>query len=113
MRDKRGFVSLFFLAWFLILSAWTSLGYLQINAEIEVAEQLEPGQRQDLRLIPIFRWIRCQLEHDYRCDGWRPEIQAEVQWHDGMAEVTTEYEKIVMTLDENGREVTNYEIEMR
>ena len=113
MRDKRGFVSLFFLAWFLILSAWTSLGYLQINAEIEVAEQLEAGQRQELRLIPIFRWIRCQLEHDYRCDGWRPEIQAEVQWHDGMAEVTTEYEKIVMTLDENGGEVTNYEIEMR
>ena len=113
MRDKRGFVSLFFLAWFLILSAWTSLGYLQINAEIEVAEQLEAGQWQDLRLIPIFRWIRCQLGHDYRCDGWRPDIQAEVQWHDGMAEVTTEYEKIVMTLDENGRKVTNYEIEMR
>ena len=60
MWDKRGFVSLFFLAWFLILSAWTSLGYLQINAEIEVAEQLEAGQRQELRLIPIFRWIRCR-----------------------------------------------------
>ena len=56
---------------------------------------------------------RCQLGHDYRCDGWRPEIQAEVQWHDGMAKVTTEYEKIVITLDENDGEVTNYEIEMR
>ena len=61
MRDKRGFVSLFFLAWFLILSAWTSLGYLQINAEIEVAEQLEAGQRQDLRLIPLPAWARLSL----------------------------------------------------
>ena len=113
MLNKRGFVSLFFLSWFLIISAWVSLGYLQLRAEMDVAQQLQLSEQQDLRLIPIFRWVRCQLQQQYRCDGWRPEIQAEVQWHGGMAEVTTEYEKIVMTLDENGGKVTNYEIEMR
>ena len=113
MPDKRGFVSLFFLAWFLILSAWTALGYLQLNAEIAVAEQLEASQRQDLRLIPIFRWVRCQLNHEYRCGGWRAEIQAEVQWRGDTAEVMTAYEKIVLKLDETNRKVTTYEIEMR
>mgnify|MGYP003377143693 CR=1 FL=1 len=113
MRDKRGFVSLFFLVWFLILSAWTALGYLQIKAEIEVVEQLEARQQQDLRLIPIFRWVRCQLSHEYRCGGWRSEIQAEVQWRGDTAEVRTDYEKIVLKLDGINRKVTNYEIEMR
>ncbi|MFQ8583069.1 MAG: hypothetical protein ACLSA6_11365 [Holdemania massiliensis] len=30
-HNKRGFVSLFFLSWFLIISAWVSLGYLQLG----------------------------------------------------------------------------------
>ena len=92
MLNKRGFVSLFFLSWFLIISAWVSLGYLQLRAEIVVAQQ---------------------LQQQYRCDGWRPEIQADVAWSQSAVEIRTEFEKIVLRLDETDRKVTNYEIEMR
>lgn len=111
--NKRGFVSLFFLSWFLIISAWVSLGYLQLRAEMDVAQQLQLSEQQDLRLIPIFRWVRCQLQQQYRCDGWRPEIQADVAWSQGAVEIRTEFEKIAFRLDETDRKVTNYEIEMR
>lgn len=50
MLNKRGFVSLFFLSWFLIISAWVSLGYLQLRAEIVVAQQLQLSEQQDLAL---------------------------------------------------------------
>ena len=110
MKNKKGFASVFFLVWFLLISQIVVIRLDQINTETEMHHQITRIEEQEEELLPLLRWTRFQLSQQVQCEGWIEMLQREAVWDQDQVYLRGNEDVWIIGWDKDSRQVMSAQL---
>lgn len=98
--NKKGFLSLSFLAFFLCVDTVLSFLFYQLQTQRKIVERLMLIDQNTERKIQFIHWATCQKQQNSQCEGWIEDIQAKVSWQGNTVIFESELTQFTLELNE-------------